>query len=449
MARGDGGLHNAITDMAAAPAPARSPQPPPPSPEPPPPRRARVLLIVLLTAAVIAVLAWKLWPSRGAAAQTAIRTAVIERGDFVPTIRLTGLTAAIRSHVISAPALRGGGPNSMVITHMVEAGTHVKQGDLLVVFDPQNQIKTAQDKEADYRDFLNQIEKKKADQAAAKAKDDTDIKQAEDAVSSAEWEMRRNEVLSKIDVEKNQENLEQAKAQLKQLQETYALKRQAAAADLKLLEISRDRARNDMLHAQHNAERMQIRSPMAGVVVLNSIWKSGNMGEVQEGDEVRAGVPFMQVMDPSSMQALVRVNQNDAAYLKVGQTAILHLDAYPKLTFPARLESLDSIAVTSIAPKVRIFAAVFSVQGADPRLMPDLSAALDVELGRAPNALLAPRDAIVRQDGKSYAWVKRGTNFDKVPVTVGSESDMQEVIESGLKQGDVVLRNPLASRSAS
>ena len=429
--------------MAAAPASAPIPAPEPLPPHPAPRRSWRwwILAAALLLAVLAAIAVWQ-WPSRRTQSETGIRTATVVRGDFVPTLRVTGLTAAVRSHVIAAPALTGGGTNALVITRLLASGTHVKKGDVLAVFDPQNQIKTAQDKEADYRDFVDQILKKQADQAAARAKDDTELKQAEDAVQSAQWEMRRNEVLSKIDAEKNQENLDEAEAQLKQLRATYELKRKAATADLKILEISRDRARNDMLHAQNNATRMEIRSPMDGVVVINTIWKSGTMGEVQEGDQLRAGQAFMQVMDPSAMQATVRVNQNDAAYLKAGQTALLHLDAYPGMTMPARMESLDNIAITSMAPKVRVFAAVFAIQGSDPRLMPDLSAALDVELGRLPGVLIAPRDAIVDEGGKSYAWVRQGSGFEKREVTVGSTSEMQAEIRAGLKEGEIVLRNP-------
>jgi len=56
-----------------------------------------------------------------------------------------------------------------------------------------------------------------------------------------------------------------------------------------------------MLHAQENAALMQMHAPIDGVVVLNTIWKEGKMGEVQEGDHVQAGVPFMQVVNPSKL----------------------------------------------------------------------------------------------------------------------------------------------------
>ena len=47
--------------------------------------------------------------------------------------------------------------------------------------------------------------------------------------------MLKNEMLPKIQVEKNEQGLDQAEATLKQLRTTYDLKRKAAEADLRIL----------------------------------------------------------------------------------------------------------------------------------------------------------------------------------------------------------------------
>jgi hypothetical protein len=46
-----------------------------------------------------------------------------------------------------------------------------------------------------------------------------------------------------LSLETNQENLEEAKATFEQLRETFSLKRKAAAAAIRILEIQRDRTR--------------------------------------------------------------------------------------------------------------------------------------------------------------------------------------------------------------
>src|SRR5262245_49757904 len=66
----------------------------------------------------------------------------------------------VRSRPIVFPRLSGsgpgpgsGGPGTLVIVRLAKPGTRVKRGDLLIEFDRQAQIKTAHDRQAEYRDF--------------------------------------------------------------------------------------------------------------------------------------------------------------------------------------------------------------------------------------------------------------------------------------------------------
>lgn len=88
----------------------------------------------------------------------------------------------------------------------------------------------------------------------------------------------------------------------------------------------------------------------------------------------------MQVVDPAIMEVRVPVNQEDLLDLKIGQKARVHLDAYSELVFPGQLESIDPMGTAGdFSSKLRKFSATFSIQGHDPRLMPDLSAAVDID----------------------------------------------------------------------
>jgi len=375
-------------------------------------------------------------------ASAAMRTAVIKRGDFLRSIRITGATEAVHAYVVQAPRLAGQGAR-MVLVHLAHAGAHVHKDDVLAEFDQQDQLKQFRDRQADYLDFLDKIKKQQADNAVELAKDQTALKVAEDSYQKAKLEMGKNEVVSRIDADRNRLTLEEDAATLKQLQETFDLKERARQAQVKDLEIQRDRAQGQMLHAQTNSQRMVIHSPLEGLVVLSPIWKGSGMGDPQEGDEVWPGSPFMQVVDPSAMQVAARVNQVDFPYLRLGAPAEVRLDAYPDLVLKGSIEHLAAIgSASTLSQSVHNFNAVFAIEGTDPRLLPDLSAAVDVELERLPDVLLAPRDAFVLENGKTYAWVKRGTSFEKRPVTLGKTNDVDAVVLSGLAAGDVVSRNP-------
>jgi multidrug efflux pump subunit AcrA (membrane-fusion protein) len=211
------------------------------------------------------------------------------------------------------------------------------------------------------------------------------------------------------------------------------------------VEIQRDRARRAMEHARLNAEKLAIRAPLDGIVVMNAVGRPGGMGEVQEGDEVRPGATFMQVVDPTSMQVRSRVNQADVPYLHIGQPVVVQLDAYPDLHLAGKIEGLAAIGVTSnMNQKVRTFAATVSIQGTDPRLLPDLSAAVDVEVERRSGVLVAPRDALISENGQTFLSVKRGMGYEKVAVKVATMSDAEVVVEpnsgAAITPGTVVAR---------
>jgi HlyD family secretion protein len=339
--------------------------------------RARGLASIAAAVILLAIVAYLALGRKTPAAGNSAATLSNNPGQV---LRLKGTTEAVQSRAILAPLLSGQQVGSLTIIHLTPAGTKVKKGDPLVEFDRQAQMRDVVDKRAEYEKLLAQVAEEQAKESAARAKDDSELKQAEDSLRKAELEMQKAEIVSRIDAEKNQENLDEAKATYQQLQQTYDLKRKAALAAIRILEIQRDRTRQTMEHAQSNSDLMQIHSPIDGVVVLNTIWKQGPV-EVQEGDQVRPGVPFMQVVNPAAMQVRVMANQQDFPILQTGQTAKVRLDAYPELVFAGRLDQLSPIGENGdFSNKVRSFAVIVSIQGNDPKLMPDLSAAVDVDL---------------------------------------------------------------------
>ena len=373
-------------------------------------------------------------------------TFVVKRQDFVRTVRLNGTVEAVQSTSIQAPRLAGQNNNSLVIMRLVNNGATVKPGDMLVEFDRQEQLRNALDRRADLVDLEQQVKKREADEVAATASDDSSLKLAEDALAKAKLELVKNDMLPKIEAEKNDLAYEEAQAQLKQLQETYNLKRADAAADIRVLQIRRDRSQTTMTQAESNAERMLITSPLPGVAVIKTTWKNGgNLMEFAEGDEVRTGQPVVEVVNPAAMRVRARVNQADINDLRTGQPVRVGLDAYPELSFTGTVQQISPIAQQStLSPRVRTFIVLVAVKGAHPSLMPDLTASLDVELARTSGALVVPRDALVVDGEQPSVMVQRGGRFERQEVAVGALSPHEAVITSGLQEGVTIARNASA-----
>jgi multidrug efflux pump subunit AcrA (membrane-fusion protein) len=128
--------------------------------------------------------------------------------------------------------------------------------------------------------------------------------------------------------------------------------------------------------------------------------------------------------------------------LQVGQPARITLDAYPELQFRGRVEQVTPVGTTSmLTTRVRNFVAIVSVQGSHPKLLPDLSAAVDIELERKNKVIVVPRDAIVREKDGLTVRVLDGDSARSRTVTLGAMNDYEVIVASGLEPGMMVQRH--------
>jgi multidrug efflux pump subunit AcrA (membrane-fusion protein) len=391
-------------------------------------------------AAALALAGCSAPPGRGAVRQESPGSVVVKRGTFARQVRATGTTEAVLSATTVAPRLAGQS-YSLIVTRLVAGGSRVREGDLLVEFDRQDQIRAALDRRAEFLDLEQQILRKRAEQAAVRAADETALTLAVNDVGRAKLEVEKNQFLPRIDAEKNSLTLEQASARLAQLREALSLKAKSAAAEITILEIRRARAERAWRNADANANMMIARAPFEGLAVLKSTFKGSTMAEVQEGDEIYAGTPVVDVVDPARMQVRARVSQVDGGSLAVGQPARVQLDAYPDLVFDGRVEQVTPLAASSsLTPRVRTFSALIAIDGAHANLMPDLSAAVDIVVEHQENVLVLPREAVVVDGGGAWVEVRRSGRDTRQAVTLGAIGTDQVVVASGLNEGDVVIR---------
>ena len=281
-----------------------------------------------------------------------------------------------------------------------------------------------------------QVKRLEAQHVEAAVKDDTLLKTTENALALARLEVDKNPLLPKIEAEKNLLSLEAAEAEAAQVRRTNALKREAARAERRTLEIRRDRALSALQHAERNAELLSVRAPIDGMVVLRSIWKSGRMGEPQEGEEVRGGLGLLDVVGETTMRVRVRLNQADLDGLEPGQTATVTLDAYPTREYRARLDRISPSPSPVRCPTRCAASQPSSPSTAATRCSPPIFR----------RRRRADRDVVERADRASrcrdLARRKPGVQVgaDWRAVSLAGFTDLDAVITDGVREGDQVAR---------
>jgi multidrug resistance efflux pump len=127
-----------------------------------------------------------------------------------------------------------------------------------------------------------------------------------------------------------------------------------------------------------NSEKLMVKAPIAGMVALQNVYRNNSMGHAQEGDQIWPGSPLLLLFDPAVMEVEVAVGEPDGAVLVPGAKATVHLDAFPDLVFSAHYSSSSPVATSPLGIAVKTFTARFRLDKGDPRLLPDLSAAVDI-----------------------------------------------------------------------
>ena len=296
----------------------------------------------------------------------------------VHTVRATGIIRAVRTQTILVPRIEGLGGNLTLAT-LAENGAVVSPGDSLATFDRANETKLLLEAQTKFDDLEHQIEQKRALNNSNAEKRIADLQQAQADLKKAEIESRKGPVLSAIDQEKNQVKLEDAKAHVASLQRSSHFRELGEAAELHILELQRDRQAVAVARQTRNSERLSVKSPIRGMVALENIWRNNSIGHAQEGDQIWPGSPLLKLFDPTAMAVQVSVGEPDGAVLVPGAKARVHPDAFPDLTLMAHFESASPVATSPLGTSMKTFSARFVIDQGDPRLMPDLSAAVDIE----------------------------------------------------------------------
>lgn len=343
-----------------------------------------------LAAALAAAFLWLVF-TRGPLAPVPVTVAALASGPLEPTVFGVGEVAARRAYAIG-PSFAG----RLLKVH-VDHGDRVAAGQVLAEMDPV--------------DLDARLESARQGRAAAAYRQ----KEAESRAALAKANLKRFETLrSKGFVS----------------QEAVEVRRHEWAAASEGLEAARrDVARLEADGAGVARLRDQYRliAPTDGLVTAR----------LQEpGTAVAAGQTVLRMMDPGSLWVQVRIDQNRAGGVAVGQAAAIALRSAPEAVLPGRVVrvELDSDAVT----EERIVDVAFD---APPEgLSLGEIAEVTVHFRDIPRAASLPAAAVKRLGGRTGVWVMRDDKALFRPARVGIADAAGRVqILGGVAPGEQVI----------
>jgi HlyD family secretion protein len=380
--------------------------------------------------------------ARLASPEPRIPTVEVTRGPFQDFLELRGEVKARRSVSLTAPTRAG----QLMIMKLAPDGAPVKKGDVVVQFDSSRLEQQLAEHKSALETAQAQVQQSEAQSKLTDQQDLTDVMNDRYALQSAQLDASKRAILSKIDGEKAELSVADAKLALKQAEEKLKMDRAAAAADLADQKEKRDKARFDLERDETTLAQMSLRAPIDGVVAVLTHWTPNGSEPYRPGDQTWSGANIAELPDLSTLYFDARADEIDRSRLKTGQAALVHAEAIPGQEFASRIVRISTLASTDFSapyPFPRNFEVEISFDQKVAKLSPGMSATARVAVGQIAEAIQIPTGAVFEKNGHSVAYVLHGSKFESRPIQVGHRGEGMVVVTTGLKPEErVALENP-------
>ena len=206
---------------------------------------------------------------------------------------------------------------------------------------------------------------------------------------------------------------------------------EVAKQSLGLAQQSLEQAQRSVEQAQKQLTEAVITAPFSGLVASVP---------VDERDTVSTSATIVHLIDPTSMELKVQVDEIDVIEVKLGQRAIIEVDALPALPLEGKVSSISLLPTEEAGVIVYDVKIDFHVpEGIGLRA--GMSATADIIIAERSNVLLVP-DRAIRQDSQGNTVVEVVVNeqTEKRTVVIGISDGFQTEIVDGLDEGELVMR---------
>ena len=165
-------------------------------------------------------------------------------------------------------------------------------------------------------------------------------------------------------------------------------------------------------------------------------------GPIAEGTNVYKDQILLLMPDLSKMQVKVGIHESMVDRVRPGQVARVTL---PDQTLEGTVISVATVTTpaswwTGNVVKYETIIELPSVEG----LKPGMSAEVELILAEHNDVMTIPVSAVIETEQGHFCWVTTDQGPQRRSLQLGDSNDVYSVVEAGLKEGDVVVLNPLA-----
>lgn len=216
---------------------------------------------------------------------------------------------------------------------------------------------------------------------------------------------------------------------------------ESKAGDLQAAQADAQRADADRTYAVAQAEKLNVRAPIDGIVESVATQAGDSLRPLQPGDAVVVGQTMLTMASGTDFIVRTKVDEQDVAGLRTGQRATISGEDFGNAKLEGVVDEISPIAQKSDDPSntSRQVVTTISLTKRLPYLRDGMTVDVDIYTHDEKNVIAVSSDAIRKDDAGNYVLTVNDGIAKRTAVKIGAQNDSQTVVTSGLHDGDTIV----------
>jgi multidrug efflux pump subunit AcrA (membrane-fusion protein) len=168
-------------------------------------------------------------------------------------------------------------------------------------------------------------------------------------------------------------------------------------------------------------------SPATGIVTERAVFPQGRF--------VNPEMDLYTIVDLSTAWVLADIYEYEVPYVKVGQTATMHLSYFPGKSYVGKVVFINP----TVDPKTRTAKVRLELPNADLELKPEMFADVELEIDYGTQVVV-PREAVLDAGTEQVVFIAHGDGyFEPRKIQAGARVGDQVIVLDGLRPGETIV----------
>jgi HlyD family secretion protein len=227
-----------------------------------------------------------------------------------------------------------------------------------------------------------------------------------------------------------------------------------AEAKLRAREIAHTRSEVRLKDTQEMIEKSVIRATKPGLVVYASTRDRrgrSQQGDLREGATVRQNQTILEIPDLRTLAAIVDIHETDIGKIRIGQRAVITVDALPGVEFTGTVKDKAPMARSGgwMNQDVRVYKTTIAMDVKNlpdgvtlDQLTPGMTATTQIVVRELKDVYYVPLNAVTTHRGRRLCWVLTDGSYERRYIETGITTNKYVVVTKGLTGDERVFLAP-------